>query len=41
MLEALDHDLSLEVEDDLRVIILRGSGPVFSAGHDLAEMVNN
>ncbi len=32
-----------EVGDDptARVVIVQGSGPVFSAGHDLAEMVDN
>jgi len=29
----------LEAEKDVRVIVVEGAGPVFSAGHDLSEMV--
>ncbi|XP_041361510.1 enoyl-CoA hydratase domain-containing protein 3, mitochondrial-like isoform X2 [Gigantopelta aegis] len=37
MLESLYCDLTRDV-DDLRVIILSHTGPVFSAGHDLKEL---
>lgn len=28
-------------EEDVRVVVIRGNGPVFSAGHDIKEMVAN
>jgi len=37
MLNALFHDLTRD-PDDVRVIILKGAGPVFCAGHDLKEL---
>ena len=41
MLEAIKSDLSKDTNDrNLRVIILRANGPVFSAGHDLKELVS-
>jgi enoyl-CoA hydratase/carnithine racemase len=39
MLELLDALHRLEVNRSVQVIILAASGPVFSAGHDLKEMV--
>lgn len=40
MLSDLHHALEEAREDrNLRILILRASGPVFSAGHDLREMV--
>ncbi|XP_062583376.1 enoyl-CoA hydratase domain-containing protein 3, mitochondrial-like [Saccostrea cucullata] len=39
MLQALHNNLSTGV-DDLRVIILRSQGPVWSAGHDLKELTS-
>jgi enoyl-CoA hydratase/carnithine racemase len=40
MLARLDHTLEGVAGDpDARVVILAANGPVFSAGHDLAEMV--
>ena len=40
MLGRLDHALDGVANDpDARVVILAASGPVFSAGHDLGEMV--
>ena len=38
MLEALRDNLTTGV-DDLRVIVLCSNGPVWSAGHDLKELV--
>ncbi|GFR70530.1 enoyl-CoA hydratase domain-containing protein 3, mitochondrial [Elysia marginata] len=37
MLESLHHDLKRD-QEDLRVIILKAKGHVFSAGHDLKEL---
>ena len=39
MLQQLEKDL-FTIPDSLRVIILKANGPVFSAGHDLREMVS-
>ncbi len=40
MLDSLHKAISDKSDDpDLRVIVLRSSGPVFSAGHDLRELV--
>lgn len=41
LLEALREQLSLAAENpkDVRAVILQGEGPVFSAGHDLRELV--
>jgi len=30
----------LAIRQEVRVVILRGSGPVFSAGHDLKELAD-
>lgn len=39
MLEALDSSLTAAIDDPaVRVIVLEGRGPAFSAGHDLAEL---
>ena len=38
MLKQLQNDL-FTIPDSLRVIILKANGPVFSAGHDLKELV--
>ncbi|XP_046563250.1 enoyl-CoA hydratase domain-containing protein 3, mitochondrial-like [Haliotis rubra] len=39
MLHALEDDLTTDdYEEDLRVIIITHTGPVFSAGHDLKEL---
>jgi enoyl-CoA hydratase/carnithine racemase len=41
MLESLKLHLTRDIDKkDLRVIILRAAGPVFSAGHDLKELVS-
>lgn len=29
----------IEKDEEIRIVVLRGNGPVFSAGHDLREMV--
>ena len=40
-LEEMSHGLKdLAGRQETRVVILRGSGPVFSAGHDLRELVD-
>lgn len=39
MLEALYVNLN-DDDKDLRVIIITANGPVFSAGHDLKELVS-
>ena len=40
MLDSLGDAISSGADsEDCRVIILRGNGPVFSAGHDLKELV--
>lgn len=39
MLELLDAFTSLGADTDCRVVVLRGQGPAFCAGHDIAEMV--
>jgi enoyl-CoA hydratase/carnithine racemase len=38
ILDALDH---VAVDNDTRVLVIEGRGPAFSAGHDLAEIVDN
>jgi len=41
MLESLKDRLTHDVDSpDLRVIILRANGPVFSSGHNLKELVS-
>jgi len=41
MLESLKEAITRDVDSqDLMVIVLRSSGPVFSAGHDLKELVS-
>jgi len=41
MLTALGRELARTVGDrQIRVVILRANGPVFSSGHDLRELVN-
>ena len=41
MLESIKERLTLDVNSsDLRVIILRANGPVFSSGHNLKELVS-
>jgi len=41
MLESLKNRLTENIDSpDLRVIILRASGPVFSSGHNLKELVS-
>ena len=40
MLESLKGNISHDIDNrDLRVIILKANGPVFSSGHDLKELV--
>ena len=40
MLDSLHNALSERALDpELRAIVIRGNGPVFSAGHDLKELV--
>ena len=42
MLDSLKDALTRDIGDqDLMVIVLRSSGPVFSAGHDLKELVRD
>lgn len=38
MLQSLHNDL-IRDQDSLRVVIIKAKGPVFSAGHDLKELV--
>jgi len=38
LVELGDAFLSAEQDDDIRVVILRGAGPIFSAGHDLGPV---
>ena len=41
MLDSLHQALSERAADsELRAIVIRGNGPVFSAGHDLKELVS-
>ena len=41
MLESIKERLSQDIDNpDLRVIILRANGPVFSSGHNLKELVS-
>jgi len=41
MLESIKKQLTQDVDSpDLRVIILRANGPVFSSGHNLKELVS-
>ena len=39
MLELIDAFTSLGADRECRVIVLRGAGPAFCAGHDLSEMI--
>jgi len=40
MMESLKEKLTQDVDSpELRVIILRANGPVFSSGHNLKELV--
>lgn len=40
MMENLIHHISEnENSNDLRVIVIQGEGPIFSAGHNLKELV--
>ena len=40
MLESIKDHLTHDVDNkELRVIVLRANGPVFSSGHDLKELV--
>ena len=40
MLDSLHHAITERANDpELRVFVIRGNGPVFSAGHDLKELV--
>ncbi len=42
MLDSLHGALMARAADpQLRAIVIRGSGPVFCAGHDLKELVSN
>ena len=40
MRELIGHLSELGADDDVRVIVMCGTGPAFSAGHDLSEMVD-
>ena len=41
MLTALKEDLArIAADDSVRAVVIRGNGPVFSAGHDLRELVD-
>jgi len=41
MLESMKERLTEDIDSpDLRVIILRANGPVFSSGHNLKELVS-
>jgi enoyl-CoA hydratase/carnithine racemase len=40
MAELLDGLTTIEQDSSIAVVIIRGNGPVFSAGHDLSEMHN-
>ena len=41
MLECLKDNLCQDADNPaLRVIVIQGKGPVFSAGHDLRELVS-
>jgi enoyl-CoA hydratase/carnithine racemase len=39
MREVIDALALVEKDDSARVLVVQGNGPVFSAGHDLSEMV--
>src|SRR3954451_20613662 len=39
MREVIDALATVTVDDSVRVLIVEGNGPAFSAGHDLSEMV--
>src|SRR3954471_16074875 len=39
MREIVDALATVAADDTVRVLVVEGNGPVFSAGHDLSEMV--
>lgn len=41
MVELIDHLRNVGSDRDVRVVVLAGSGPAFSAGHDLRELRDN
>ncbi len=41
MAEMLDKLDAIASDEEVRVVVVRGNGPVFSAGHDLSEMVGD
>ena len=40
LLELRDLFAEFERDDDVRVVVLRSEGPVFSSGHDLRELID-
>src|ERR1700731_656989 len=40
LVELNDAFLAAEADDAVRVVILRGAGPMFSAGHDMGSKVS-
>lgn len=41
MREVIDKLDQVAADPDIRVLVIRGNGPVFSAGHDIGEMVGS
>ncbi|MHC1741439.1 MAG: enoyl-CoA hydratase [Syntrophobacteraceae bacterium] len=41
MREVIDKLDQIAADRDIRVLVIRGNGPVFSAGHDIGEMVGS